>query len=429
MQSIAVVGASLAGLRAVEELRRVGYDGTITVVGDEQRLPYDRPPLSKQVLAGEWEPDRAALTVGIDGGLEDLAVDWRLGTRAVGLDLWNRLLALDDGERLHFKGLVIASGARPRRLTEPSSRRWRRRGVSGDPQARLAGIHTLRTLDDCLAIRSALEAMPRRVVVVGAGFIGAEVAATCRRRGLDVTLVEVLPVPLERAIGRRMGVLMAEIHRDHGVDLRLGVGVKRFEGADRVERVVLSDDSAVEADLVVGGVGVVPNTEWLQGSRVRLDDGVVCDANLFAAPGVVVAGDVARWPSARYGVRVRVEHWENALAMGEHAARSLLAHGTGRRGDGPPAVSLGDEPLEPYDPVPWFWSDQYDRKIQLAGLVGDAEEVAIVDGSLAERRFVGIYRKADRIVGVLAMNRPRQLVAYRSLVDKGASWEEALAQP
>ena len=429
MQSIAVVGASLAGLRAAEELRHAGYDGTITVVGDEQRLPYDRPPLSKQVLAGEWEPERTALTLATSGAIEDLDVDWRLGTRVVGLDLWNRLLALDDGERLHFKGLVIACGARPRRLAERSNRRWRRGRASAGPEAGLAGLHTLRSLDDCLAIRSCLEATPRRVLVVGAGFIGAEVAATCRGRGLAVTLVEVLPVPLEHAIGRRMGVVMAEIHRDHGVDLRLGVGVKRFEGAGRVERVVLTDDTVVEADLVVVGVGVVPNTEWLEGSRLRLDDGVVCDANLLAAPGVVVAGDVARWPSGRYGVSVRVEHWENALAMGEHAARSLLAHGTGRRGDAEPAVSLGDEPLQPYDPVPWFWSDQYDRKIQLAGLVGGADEIAIVDGSLAERRFVGIYRKADRIVGVLAMNRPRQLVAYRGLVDKGASWEEALAQP
>jgi 3-phenylpropionate/trans-cinnamate dioxygenase ferredoxin reductase component len=293
----------------------------------------------------------------------------------------------------------------------------------------LSGVHTLRSLDDCLAIRAGLDASPRRVLIVGAGFIGAEVAATCRTRGHAVTLVEALPVPLERAVGRQMGMLMAEIHRDHGVDLRLGVGVKRFEGAGRIEGVVLDDGSEVDADLVIVGVGVTPNTEWLDGSGLHVDDGVVCDEHLMAAPGVAAAGDVVRWPSARYGRSVRVEHWENAITMGAHAARSLLTHGTGRSGDGVPILAEGDEPPEPFDPVPWFWSDQYDRKIQLAGLVGDAHEVAVVDGSLADRRFVAIYRKDDGIVGVLAMNRPRQMVAYRRLVENRASWEEALAQP
>jgi 3-phenylpropionate/trans-cinnamate dioxygenase ferredoxin reductase component len=432
MQSVVVVGASLAGLRAIEELRDAGYGGTIVAIGDEPRLPYDRPPLSKQVLAGEWDEDRTPLTVAVEGGLDGLEVNWRLGTRATGLDLWNRLVATDDGERLNFKGLVIATGARPRTLGNLRTRgggRGRGSGSGEDGESpALPGVHTLRTIDDCMAIRAGLDANPRRVVVVGAGFIGAEVAATCRARGLDVTLIEALPVPLERAVGRQMGVLMAEIHRDHGVDLRFGVGVKRFEGAGRVERVVLDDGSVVDADLVVVGVGVTPNTEWLNGSRLRVEDGVVCDENLMAAPGVVAAGDVARWPSARYGASVRVEHWENAVTMGAHAARSLLTYGTGRSGDGVPMLAEG-EPPEPFDPVPWFWSDQYDRKIQLAGLVGDADEVAVVDGSLADRRFVAIYRNEDRIVGVLTMNRPRQMVTYRRLVENRASWEEALAQP
>jgi NADPH-dependent 2,4-dienoyl-CoA reductase/sulfur reductase-like enzyme len=256
------------------------------------------------------------------------------------------------------------------------------------------------------------------VVVVGAGFIGSEVAATCRGRGLDVTVVEALPVPLERAVGLEIGALTAEIHREQGVDVRLGVGVDRFEGGDRVERVHLADGSAIDADLVVVGVGVRPMTDWLEGSGLTLDDGVVCDATGLAAPGIVAAGDVARWPSTRFGRQVRVEHWDNAIAMGDHvAARLLVDLGQGAAGD-PPKV---------YDPVPWFWSDQYDRKIQLAGLAAGADEMQVIDGSLAERRFAAIYRSGERIVGVLAMNRPRLVVKYRPLIERGAPWAEALA--
>ena len=393
MTSIVVVGASLAGLRAAEELRRAGFDGTLTVVGDEPHRPYDRPPLSKQVLAGTWDVDRIPLTVAGDDGLDGLNIDWREGIRAMRLDVAARRVALEDGSELVFDGLVIATGAKPRTL----------------PRGGLAGIHTLRTLDDCLEIRAALDATPRRVVVVGAGFIGAEVAATCRERGLDVTLVEALEVPLERAIGGTIGALTAEIHRDHGVDVRLGVGVDRFEGRGRVERVHLVDGSEIEADVVVVGVGVVPNTGWLDGSGLRIDDGVVCDATCLAAPGVVAAGDVARWPSPRFDRALRVEHWDNAIAMGEHAARRLLGE-TGV-----------------YDPVPWFWSDQYDRKIQLAGIAAGADEMQVVDGSLADRRFAAIYRRGDRIVGVLAMNRPRQVATYRPLIERSAPWADALA--
>ena len=272
--AVVVVGASLAGLRAVEELRHRGFDGPITVVGAEPHLPYDRPPLSKQLLAGEWGLDRVALTVPTPGGLDGLGVDWRLGTRAVGLDTARRRVALEGGEELPYDGLVIATGATPRRLP----------GTDG-----LAGVHTLRTLDDALAIRAELDAGAGRVVVIGAGFIGAEVAATCRARGHAVTLLEALPVPLERALGREMGTVVAELHRDHGVDLRLGVGVAGFEGDGRVERVRLADGSAVPADLVVVGIGVSPATDWLAGSGLALDDGVVCDATTLAAPGIVVA--------------------------------------------------------------------------------------------------------------------------------------------
>ncbi len=403
---IVVVGGSLAGLRAAEELRHRGFAGSITVVGDEAREPYDRPPLSKQVLAGDWPLERTALSVTHPDGLAGLDLDWRLGARATGLDLPGRRVQVAGGDDVAFDGLVIATGARPRELPGTES---------------LAGVHTLRTLDDSLAVRAALDAGARRVVVVGAGFIGAEVAATCRTAGCDVTILEALPVPLGRALGDQMGAVMGDLHRDHGVDLRLGVGVAGFEGGDRVTHVRLADDTLIDADLVVVGIGVSPNTGWLEGSGLALDDGLVCDATTRAAPGIVAAGDVARWPSHRFGELMRVEHWDNAIAMGEHAARRLLADLAGDPADDPASTA-------PYDPVPWFWSDQYDRKIQLAGRSSGADEVRVVDGSTDERRFVALYRRRDRLVGVLAMNRPRLLVTFRGLVERGASWDEALAQ-
>jgi 3-phenylpropionate/trans-cinnamate dioxygenase ferredoxin reductase component len=399
--NVVVVGASLAGFRAADELRSQGFDGAITVVGDEPHLPYDRPPLSKQVLAGAWGPERLAPPVSTEGGLDALAIDWRLGARAEALDVDGRAVVLDRGDRLAYDGLVIATGAAPRRLP-------------GTDQ--LAGVHTLRTLDDALALRAALDAGARRVVVVGAGFIGAEVAATCRTRGAEVTLLEALPVPLGGALGDEMGSVMADLHRDHGVDLRLGAGVASMVGDDRVRAVHLADGSEIAADLVVVGIGVSPNTAWLDGSGLALGDGVVCDETTLVAPGIVAAGDVARWPSRRFGELLRVEHWDNAITMGEHAARRLLAELT------------GGEPGAPYDPVPWFWSDQYDRKIQLAGYCAGSHEVRVVDGTPDERRFVAIYRRAERIVGVLAMNRPRSLLAYRRLIERGATWAEALDQ-
>ncbi|MXZ30211.1 MAG: oxidoreductase, partial [Acidimicrobiia bacterium] len=335
MKSVIVVGASLAGMRAAESLRREGFDGAITVVGDETDAPYDRPPLSKQVLAGEWATERIALYDA--ASLADLRLTWRLGARAVSFEAASRTVTLADGERLAADGVVIATGARPRTL----------RGAEG-----LAGVYTLRTLADSLAVRAEFDAGPQRVVVVGAGFIGAEVAATARRRGLDVTMVEMAETPLERVLGAEMGRVCAEVHADHGVDLRTGVGVESITGAGRAEQVVLSDGARLEADVVVVGVGVVPNTDWLASSGLEIDDGVVCDETCLAAPGVVAAGDVARWPNRLFGESMRVEHWDNAVEQGMAAARRLLAAGGA---------------TEPFAPVPWFWSDQYDRKIQLAG--------------------------------------------------------------
>ena len=384
-------------MQAAETFRHEGYTGRIIVVGDEAHTPYDRPPLSKQVLAGEWEPDRIVLPAAVD---EMLSVEWRLGRRASALDLGRRTLTLDDGEELDYDGLVIATGARARTLPGTES---------------MAGVFALRTLDDCLALRDDLDDLPERVVVVGAGFIGAEVAATCRNRGLEVTLLEGLDVPLERALGREMGMVMAELHRYHDVDLRLGVGVEGLLGTDRVEGVRLSDGTVIPATVVVVGIGVTPNTGWLGGSGLNIDDGVVTDETLVAAPGVVAAGDIARWPSARYGEMIRVEHWETAIQMGEAAAKRLLAehHGT--------------EP-EAFDPVPWFWSDQYDRKIQLAGRSGADDDVEVVIGSTDEHRFVALYGRGGRVVGVLGMNRPRHVMQLRSLVEEPTAWVDGLAR-
>lgn len=394
LDRIVIVGASLAGLRAAEELRTQGHAGPVTIVGDEPHRPYDRPPLSKQVLAGTKPPESTALAVA-GGSLDALDLDWRIGESATGLDLADRTVLLGGGERLAYDGLVIATGASPKRLPGTDH---------------LDGVHTLRTLDDCEAIRAALVASPRRVAVVGAGFIGAEVAATCRGLGIEVSLIEALPVPLERGLGPAMGAVVADLHRDHGVDVRLGVGVVLIDGGDRVERVRLTDGTVLDVDLVVIGIGVGPNTGWLEGSGLTIDNGVVCDATCLAAPRVVAAGDVARWPNRRFGEVMRVEHWDNAIAMGTHAAHTLLA--------GPAAV--------PYEPVPWFWSDQYDRKIQLAGRAGPDDTVEVVSGSVEERRFVALYGRDGKVVGVLGMSQPARVMKLRSLVEDGASWDDAL---
>jgi len=393
LERIVVVGASLAGLRALETLRREGFEGEIVVVGDEPHRPYDRPPLSKQILTGRWEAGKTALA----GGEEDHGAVWKLGRRAVRLDAGARTVTLDDGERIRFDGLIVATGARVRDLP-------------GTPP--LSGIHTLRTLDDALAIRAALAASPR-VCVVGAGFIGAEVAASCRTSGLDVTLVEALPVPLGRVLGDRTGGHCARLHRDHGVDLRCGVGVEAFEGGTTVEAVRLADGTRIPADLVVVGVGVKPNVEWLDGSGLALDDGVVCDATCATSlPAVFAAGDVARWHNPVYGEAMRVEHWTHAVEQGIAAAENLLA---------------GPEAAKPFASVPFFWSDQYDVKIQMAGRPAPSDAVHIAHGKEGDDRFVVLYGRDDRLVAAFGFNRARFVVQYRAAIRDGAGWKETLA--
>ena len=398
VRDVVVVGASLAGLRAAETFRNEGYDGRLTIIGDEPHLPYDRPPLSKKVLAGEWEPDRIHLRK--DEEYAELELDLRLGARAVGLDIQRREVVLEGGDVVPYEGVVLATGATPRRLP-------------GQPD--LEGLFVLRSLDDSLALRVALQAGPRRVVVVGAGFIGAEVAATARGRGLEVTLVEALPVPLARGLGPVLGGAIADLHRARGVDVRLGVGVDAIEGDGRVERVRLSDGSVVEADVVLVGIGVAPATAWLEGSGLDLRDGVVCDATLAAGPPLVyAAGDLARWPNLLFDEEMRVEHWTNAAEQGAAAARNLLDRSAGGAG-------------EPYAPVPFFWSDQYDARIQFVGRASGDDTVQIVHGSVADLQFLALYGRAGRLRGAFGLNQPKLVMPYRRLLAGASSWEDALA--
>jgi NADPH-dependent 2,4-dienoyl-CoA reductase/sulfur reductase-like enzyme len=394
MHTIAVVGMSLAGLRAAETLRREGFDGRIVAIGDEPHLPYDRPPLSKEFLATGADVESILLR---RQGVDVLDIDWRLEARAVSLDAAARTLELHDGERVTFDGCVIATGASPRRLPD---------------QPNLAGVFTLRTLDDAVAIGELLEARPH-VVVIGAGFIGSEIAATCRGRGLDVTVLEALPQPMVRGLGPVIGGACAQLHRDHGVDLRLGVGVEAIEGDGRVERVRLADGTTVDADVLIVGVGVAPNTQWLDGSGLTIDNGVRCDATCLAAPGIVAAGDVASWPNPLFdGEVMRLEHWTNATEQGGHAARRLLEA----------------DPGTPFEPVPFVWSDQYDVKIQTVGRVGAELDFHVAHGTVEELRFVGLFGRNGRIVGAIGFGRPRQVMQYRRMIAARASWDDALAR-
>lgn len=387
---IVVVGASLAGLRAVEAFRRAGYAGSLTLVGSEEHLPYDRPPLSKAFLGAGDDPP-SATTFRSESDLVDLDVDLRLGRPATGLDTEAREVVL-GGERLGYSSLVLATGAHPRTL----------------PGEQLPGVHTLRTVEDARAIRRALDA-GARTVVVGGGFIGSEVAAAARKRGLEVTIVEAADLPLVRAVGEQMAEVCAGLHARHGTELRCGVGVQAIEGDERVEQVVLADGTSLRAELVVVGIGAEPTTGWLADSGLDLDDGVICDQTLrTSAPGVYAAGDLARWHNPLFDRQMRLEHWTSAAEQGAAAARNALDPGSAR----------------PYATVPYFWSDWYADKLQMVG-VGDADEVQLLGDPDADR-WLALYRRRDRLVGALSLNQPGRIMKYRALITRGATWDEAL---
>ena len=396
MQTIVVAGAGMAGLTTAEALREAGFDGTITLVGEEVHRPYERPPLSKEVLTGKGSGRGVWLRT--EAELDALDLDLRPGVRAVALHPAERSVALSDGTSVTADGVVVATGARARR-----------------PATDLPGVHVLRTLDDAEAIRADL-LRHGRVAVVGAGFVGAEVAASARALGADVTLVEAADTPLTRVVDPRIGSVLAELHRDNGVDLRLGVPVTAFEGAGRLERVRLADGTTVETPLAVAGLGVHLNTEWLAGSGVALDTeagGVRCDEySATSLPGVYAVGDLAAWPHPRYGGRIRLEHWTNAEEQARVAAHNLLA---------------GEGARTPYTPVPYFWSDQYGMKIQLLGQAAPADTVEIVHGSAQSRKFVAFFGRAGRLVGVLGLRSTPRVMRYRPLLAEPTSWTDALA--
>ncbi|NMO01456.1 oxidoreductase [Gordonia sp. TBRC 11910] len=394
IENFVVVGASLAGLRAIEAARKAGYAGAITLIGAEDHLPYDRPPLSKAFLEPGTELVDIPFFRAEDTLRDELGVDLVLGYPATGLDTDARVVRVGERE-VPYDVLIIATGSTPRVIP----------GTEG-----LDGVHALRTLDDAIAVREALIG-GARTVVIGAGFIGSEVASGAKKRGVEVTVLEALPTPLVRATGEAMGQAIASLHERNGTTLRCGTGVSSLEGDGRVERVVLSDGSVVDADLVVVGIGVVPATEWLVGSGISVDNGVVCDETLWTGvPGVYAAGDVANWLNPVFGERQRMENWTAAAEQGAAAARN----------------ALDPKNAKPYGTVPYFWSDWYDVRIQFVGSP-DADEVVVVDGDPdVGGRWVALYRRGDRLIGALTVNGQSVIMKYRVMISRGKSWEEAL---
>ncbi|MEU9574537.1 FAD/NAD(P)-binding oxidoreductase [Streptomyces massasporeus] len=386
MRTVTIVGASLSGLYAARELRAQGYDGRLVIIGDEPHEPYDRPPLSKDFLTGRSGETHLALTDAEETA--ELGAEWILGVRARALDARGRTVLLDDGRTVSTDGVVIATGASARRL----------------PGDTLSGVHTLRTLDDARALREELSRGPCRVVVIGGGFIGAETASSCSSLGHSVTVVEAAPLPLVPQLGAEMASVCAALHRRAGVDLVTGTGVAGLRGTASVSGVDLTDGRTVPADVVIVGIGAVPNTAWLVGSTLALRDGVLCDDGCVTAlPQVVAVGDVASVSGHR------AEHWTSATQQPKVAVTNLLAGRT----------------AETADTVPYFWSDQYGARIQFAGRRRDGDTVRITEGELsdgapAEGGFLAHYERDGRTTAVLAVDRPRPFMRARRELARGA---------
>ncbi len=380
MRHVVVVGASLAGLRAAETLRQEGFDGRLTMVGAEARRPYNRPPLSKQLLTGKHSPEQLDFP-----DVDALGAEWRLGRVAVRLHAAERRVVLDDGTEIAFDGAVLATGVVPR--------------LPGVPGWDLPGTHLLRTLDDALALRAELRP-GRHLVVVGAGFIGCEVAASARELGLAVTLVDPVGHPMSRLLPPELGAVFSGIHAEKGVDLLFGRAVTAIGGDSAVCSVTLDDGSILPADAVVFGGGSLPATDWLTGSGLVLGNGIQCDAFCLARGGggrIAAAGDVAAWPNLAYGgAMMRVEHWSNAVDQATAAARNLF---------------LG--PRQAYTPLMSMWSDQYEYRLQALGAPAFGSRMAVAQGSVMERRFLAEFHDGERLTGIVALNMPARVAGYR----------------
>jgi 3-phenylpropionate/trans-cinnamate dioxygenase ferredoxin reductase subunit len=400
-QTFVIAGASLAGAKAAETLREEGFDGRLVLVGAEDERPYERPPLSKDYLRGE--AGREKVYVHDEAFYSDHDIELRLGRTAVSLDASAGELVLDDGDRLGYDRLLLTIGAEPRRLATPGGE--------------LDGVHYLRTVEDSDALRERLD-RGGAVVVVGAGWIGAEVAASARQRGLEATIVEPASVPLERVLGTEVGAVYRDIHADHGVRLLMGTGVEAFEGDGAVERVRTSDGGTLDCDFVVVGIGVRPRTELAEQAGLAVGDGILVDERLqTSAPGIFAAGDVAAAQHPFYGERVRVEHWANALNQGPAAAHGMLG-GTAA-----------------YDQLPYFFSDQYDVGMEYSGFAREWDRV-VFRGDPASREFIAFWLAGDRVLAGMNVNvwdvtdpiqrliRERVAVDDRRLADPGVPLEE-----
>lgn len=393
---IVIVGASLAGLRAAETLREEGFAGSVTVVGDERRPPYDRPPLSKQVLLGRVAADMTGLP-----GRREVDAKWRLGVRATGLDLLGKRVLLGDGAEVPFDRVLIATGTRARPWPNPA-------------EAALDGVFTLRTSEDAARVAEQLDAGPRRVLVIGAGFTGSEVASACRERGLEVTVAERGPAPLVGALGGTLGALAARLQRAHGVDLRCGVTVTALEGDGRLTGARFSDGTRVDADVAVVALGALRETGWLAESGLAAGPlGLACDAGCraFNMYGIVtddvfVAGDVARFPHPLFEYQLlSLEHWGNAVSQAEVAAHNMINAESRRK---------------PHLAVPAFWSSQFGLNIKSVGVPTFSDQVLIAQGSLREARLVAVYGYRGRVTAAVSVNRAKWLEYYERLIETAA---------
>jgi 3-phenylpropionate/trans-cinnamate dioxygenase ferredoxin reductase component len=397
-QRIVVVGAGLGGLRAAEQLRSAGFAGDVVVIGDEPHLPYTRPPLSKEGLAGDLSHD--TLVFRRKASVDD--VTWRLGESVLTADLAARTITLAGGSELAYDGLVAATGVSARRLPLDAPPQWR---------------HVVRTLDDASALRAALKP-GCSVVVIGAGFIGCEVAATARVLGCSVQVVDPLPVPLLRPLGIELGTELQHRHEKQGVRFHLGRTIARLRGdATGPHHVVLDDGTELEVDVVVEAVGSIPNVSWLSGNNLDLTDGVLCDEGLRPLKPTgpittaVVIGDIARFPNLLFDdVPRRVEHWNIPTETAKRAARVLLAG----------LEALPTDELPPFRPMPAFWSDQYDLRLQSFGLPGlGGHDIRILEGDLSDEVVMG-YRRDGVLVGVVMLGLIRRSAHYRDLIAAGA---------